>query len=308
MGGSGEPGAAHGRNGHETDTAALLATRLMVPVPRWRPVARQRLLGLLDEGAQGPLTLLAAPAGYGKTLLLTAWATGAGTAGPGGLGAGRPGRPPSAAVLGPGAGRAATGPGSSGPDGLLAGLDPQAEIGDGFMRALVGGLSELDGPVVLILDDLHEATGQAVVGQLRFLLRHAPAQLRLVVATRADPPLALHRLRVAGQLSEIREAELAFSWRRPGGCWPTTGWSCPRRAGDAAPADRGLGGRAAAGRAVAAAAIPSRGGSWPTWPATTGPSPATWSRRCWRPSPPSCGRSCCGRRWPSASAATWPTR
>src|SRR4029453_3752531 len=46
---------------------------------------------------------------------------------------------------------------------------------------------------------------------LRFLLRHAPPQLRLVVATRADPPLALHRLRVAGQLSEIREAELAFT-------------------------------------------------------------------------------------------------
>jgi LuxR family maltose regulon positive regulatory protein len=46
----------------------------MVPVPRWQPVARQRLLGLLDEGAKGPLTLLAAPAGYGKTLLLTSWA------------------------------------------------------------------------------------------------------------------------------------------------------------------------------------------------------------------------------------------
>ena len=64
------------------DTPAPLATSLMVPVPRWRPVARQRLLGLLDEGAKGPLTLLAAPAGYGKTLLLTVWATGAGPPGP----------------------------------------------------------------------------------------------------------------------------------------------------------------------------------------------------------------------------------
>ena len=186
----------------------------MVPVPRWRPVARQRLFTLLDDGTQGPMTLLAAPAGYGKTLLLTAWATG------GGPGGGPPG-PVAWVRVGPGDDHpprfwahvlaALDGAGVVRPDGLLAGLNPQLEIGDGFMRAFVGGLSELDGPVVLILDDLHEATGQAVVGQLRFLLRHAPPQLRLVVATRADPPLALHRLRVAGQLSEIREAELAFT-------------------------------------------------------------------------------------------------
>jgi len=75
----------------------------------------------------------------------------------------------------------------------------------------VGGLLELDRPVVLILDDLHEAAGPEVTGQLRFLLQHAPSQLRLVVASRADPPLALHRLRVAGQLTEVREADLAFS-------------------------------------------------------------------------------------------------
>jgi LuxR family transcriptional regulator, maltose regulon positive regulatory protein len=197
------------------DTAGLLTTKLMVPVPRWRPVARQRLFALLDDGTQGPMTLLAAPAGYGKTLLLTSWTTGRGSEGEG------PPGPVAWVRVGPeddhprqfwahvlaalhGAGVVRT-------DGLLAGLNPQLEIGDGFVRAFVGGLSELDGPVVLILDDLHEATGQAVTGQLRFLLRHAPPQLRLVVATRADPPLALHRLRVAGQLSEIREAELAFT-------------------------------------------------------------------------------------------------
>ena len=53
----------------------------MVPLPRWQPVARPRLLGLLDEGTRGPLTLLAAPAGYGKTLLLTSWADDAGRPG-----------------------------------------------------------------------------------------------------------------------------------------------------------------------------------------------------------------------------------
>jgi LuxR family transcriptional regulator, maltose regulon positive regulatory protein len=182
----------------------------MVPVPRWQPVARQRLLGLLDKGAKGPLTLLAAPAGYGKTLLLTSWATGAGPPGPVAWVRIGPGdqHPPQfwSQVL-----AALRGSDAVAQDGLLAGLEPQAEIGDGFLRAVVGGLLELDRPVVLILDDLHEAAGPEVTGQLRFLLRHAPSQLRLVVASRADPPLALHRLRVDGQLTELREADLAFS-------------------------------------------------------------------------------------------------
>jgi LuxR family transcriptional regulator, maltose regulon positive regulatory protein len=198
-----------------TDTAGLLTTKLMVPVPRWRPLARRRLFGLLDEGVTGPLTLLAAPAGYGKTLLLTTWTTDARPPGPVAWVRVGPGddQPPQfwAHVL-----AALRGAEVVPPDGLLAGLSPQAEIGDGFLHAFVAGLFELARPVVLILDDLYEASGQAVTGQLRFLLRHAPSQLRLVVATRADPPLHLHRLRVAGQLSEIREADLAFTLEEAG--------------------------------------------------------------------------------------------
>jgi LuxR family transcriptional regulator, maltose regulon positive regulatory protein len=187
----------------------------MVPVPRWQPVIRQRLHGLLDEGVQGPLTLVAAPAGYGKTLLLGSWAT-----------AGHPPGPVAWVRTGPGDDHpprfwaqvlaALRGAGAVRPDGLLAGLDPPPEPGDGFLGALVGGLFELERPVVLILDDLHEAAGPAVMHQLRFLLRQAPPQLRLVVATRADPPLALQRLRVAGQLTEVREAELAFTVEEAG--------------------------------------------------------------------------------------------
>jgi LuxR family maltose regulon positive regulatory protein len=194
----------------ETGGNTPLTTKLMVPVPRCRPVTRQRLHALLDEGTRGPLTLLAAPAGYGKTLLLTSWATEAAPPGP--VAWVRVGpddqQPPRfwAHVL-----AALRGAGAVPPGGLLDGLNPQAEIGDGFLRPFVAGLFELEGPVVLILDDLHEATGQAVAGQLRFLIRHAPPQLRLVVASRADPPLSLHRLRVAGQLAELREAELAFT-------------------------------------------------------------------------------------------------
>jgi LuxR family maltose regulon positive regulatory protein len=214
VGGSGEPGAITDAT-DTTDSAALLTSKLTPPVPRWRPVIRPRLHGLLDEGAQGPLTLVAAPPGYGKTLLLTSWATG-----------GRPPGPVAWVRAGPGDHQpsrfwahvlaALRGTGVVPPGGLLDGLSPRAEIGDGFLRSFAGGLFELEGPVVLVLDDLHEATGQAVVGQLRFLLRHAPPQLRLVVSSRADPPLALHRLRVAGQLAELREAELAFTLEEAG--------------------------------------------------------------------------------------------
>jgi LuxR family transcriptional regulator, maltose regulon positive regulatory protein len=186
-----------------------------VPAPRWRPVPRHRLHELLDDGVQGPLTLLAAPAGYGKTLLLTSWVT-----------AGRPPGPVAWVRIGPGDDppprfwaqvlAALRGVGMVPPDGLLAGLGPRPEVGDGFLDALAGGLLELERPVVLVLDDLHEAASPAVTHQLRLLLRHAPPQLRLVVATRADPPLALQRLRAAGQLTEVREAELAFTLEEAG--------------------------------------------------------------------------------------------
>jgi LuxR family maltose regulon positive regulatory protein len=88
---------------------------------------------------------------------------------------------------------------------------PPAASGSPFLRWLAGRLADLPRPVVLVLDDLHEAGGGAVAAELRLLLRYAPPQLRLVVATRADPPLSLHRLRVAGQLGELREADLAFT-------------------------------------------------------------------------------------------------
>jgi LuxR family transcriptional regulator, maltose regulon positive regulatory protein len=181
-----------------------------VPVPRWAPVPRRRLFALLDEGAQGPLTLLAAPAGYGKTLLLASWAA-----------TDRPPGPVAWVTVGPDDAQpptfwghvldalAATGIAPA--EGSPAGLDPRLDGGHLFVRSLASWLAELPAPLVLVLDDLHEASGEAVATELRLLLRFAPPQLRLVVATRADPPLSLQRLRVAGQLREIREAELAFT-------------------------------------------------------------------------------------------------
>jgi LuxR family maltose regulon positive regulatory protein len=173
-------------------------------------VPRRRLYALLDEGTRAPVTLLAASAGYGKTLLLTSWAL-----------AGRPPGPVAWVTVGPDDAQPA-----SFWAHVLAAMDdagvlpaggppgdpgPPAVSGSPFLRWLAGRLAELPRPVVLVLDDLHEAGGAAAAAELRLLLRYAPPQLRLVVATRADPPLSLHRLRVAGQLGELREADLAFT-------------------------------------------------------------------------------------------------
>jgi LuxR family transcriptional regulator, maltose regulon positive regulatory protein len=189
----------------------LLATKLVAPLPHWRPVARPRLLGLLDAGTGGPLTVLAAPPGAGKTILLASWMTEGRPPGPVAWvtvdrGDDDPARFWSHVVA------ALRSSGAVPPDGLLAGLGPPSpDALQGFLAVLVNGLAELPEPVVLVLDDLHEATGPAVVAGLRFVLKQAPPKFRLVVATRADPPLPLHRLRVAGQLTEIRAAELAFT-------------------------------------------------------------------------------------------------
>jgi LuxR family maltose regulon positive regulatory protein len=199
-------GATHS----EMRSGGLLATKLVAPLPRWRPVPRPRLVRLLEAGTRGPLTLVAAPPGAGKTILLASWMMGGHPPGPVAWvtvdrGDDNPTRFWAHVVA------ALRSSGAVPPDGLLAGLGPPPPAAaHGFLAALVNGLAELPGPVVLVLDDLHEATGPAVVAGLQFVLQHAPPQFRLVVATRADPPLSLHRLRVAGQLTEIRAAELAF--------------------------------------------------------------------------------------------------
>jgi LuxR family transcriptional regulator, maltose regulon positive regulatory protein len=192
-------------------SGGLLATKLVAPLLRWRPVPRPRLLRLLEAGTRGPLTVLAAPPGAGKTVLLASWIMDGHPPGPVAWvtvdrGDGDPTRFWAHVVA------ALRSSGALPPDGPLAGLGPPPPEGvEGFLATLVNGLAELPGPVVLVLDDLHEATGPAATAGLRFLLQHAPPQLRLVLATRADPPLPLHRLLLAGQLTEVRAADLAFT-------------------------------------------------------------------------------------------------
>jgi LuxR family maltose regulon positive regulatory protein len=189
---------------------ALLANKLTPPRCSLRQVPRPRLFDLLDAGTRQLLTLVSAPAGAGKTTLLASWSSSRQPPGPvawlsldgADNEAGRFWTYSLAALCQSGAV-----PG----DSTLRALAPPADQDEDFLSLVVGGLAQLPMPVVLVLDDLHGITDAAVFEGLEFLVRHAPPQLRLVLATRVDPPLPLQRLLVSGQLVQVRAADLAFT-------------------------------------------------------------------------------------------------
>ena len=188
----------------------LLAAKLTPPRSSLPQVPRQRLFDLLQAGTRQLLTLVSAPAGGGKTTLLASWSS-----------TRQPPAPVAWLSLDSGDNDAARfwtyvlaalcRSGAVPGDSALRTLAPSAGRDEGFLSALVGGLAALPSPVVLVLDDLHDLTEAAVFEGLELLLRHAPSQLRLVLATRADPPLPLQRLLVSGQLLQLRAADLAFT-------------------------------------------------------------------------------------------------
>ena len=163
----------------------------------------------LDEGVRGEVTLLSAGPGSGKTVLAAAWAESGGAPGPvAWLSLDGYDNSPAAFwsyVIG-----ALRGTGAVPDDNPLASIRPGPRVDDSYVRRIANGIGRLPGPVVLVLEDLHEIDNPQVLKSLAFLLRHPVPQLRLVVTTRMDPALPLHRLRSRGGLVEIRAPELAF--------------------------------------------------------------------------------------------------
>ncbi len=187
----------------------LLATKLHVPRPRTQLVPRAHLTERLQQGAERALTLVSAPAGFGKTTLLSQWLAESGT-----------------------------------PVAWLS-LEPEDNDPTRFLSYLIAALQTLDAQLgttllallrtpqppspevvlavltndlvdrggedfALVLDDYHVITADPIHRGMTFLLEHLPPQLHLILATRADPPLPLTRLRAQGQLSEVRTADLRF--------------------------------------------------------------------------------------------------
>ena len=187
----------------------ILATKLYVPPPRPHAVLRPRLIARLDEGLHGRLTLISAPAGFGKTTLISEWVAGCE-------------RP--AAWL-------SLDKGDNDPTRflayLVAALQTIAEnIGEGvlsvlqspqppptevILTTLLNKIATVPEDFVLVLDDYHVIDAQSVDDTLAFLIDHLPPQMRLLIATREDPQLPLARLRARGQLVELRATDLRFT-------------------------------------------------------------------------------------------------
>ncbi|MFI9029525.1 LuxR C-terminal-related transcriptional regulator [Streptomyces sp. NPDC053560] len=184
------------------------------PLPEWL-IPRPHLVSRLARGVLGPLTVVVGPPGAGKTALVTEWAHTSALPGPvvwvtcdGGKEVPGVFWPRVVAKLrevgvGPAyAGGAATAP-PSGTTGAAGGRPWPARVAEGLARRT--------GPVVIVLDDFEPAPGSAAAEDVTLLLRHAFPMVRLIVVARRDPPLHLHRRRLAGELTELRTGDLAFT-------------------------------------------------------------------------------------------------
>lgn len=193
--------------------ASVIAARL-VPPGTTRVVTRPRLVDALDAASELPLTLLAAPAGAGKTILLADWLRSRNDQRVAWLTLDRANNDRrrfwadlTAAlqrVLDP----------TRDP---LAGLRPPP-LGsfDGFVASFLNAAAATSDPVTIVLDDAQEIGSDAVLTDLDAMLEHGQPGLRLIVATRIDPPLRLQRLRMAGNVGEIRFHDLSFTREEAG--------------------------------------------------------------------------------------------
>ena len=201
-------------NPEDSLVPAPLETKFFVPRSRGG-LPRPRLSERLDRGTAFELMLVSAPAGFGKTTLLTEWLA----AGPA-LGWPMSGWPRGSRSTGPttipsfwtyaiaALRTAASGVGESALALLQAPQPPPIET---VLTVLLNDLRATAGDIVLVLDDYHVIDARDVQDGMAFLLDHLPAGLHVVIASRADPVLPLARWRARGELAEIRAAGLRFT-------------------------------------------------------------------------------------------------
>ena len=187
----------------------ILATKLFIPTPRSKIVHRHGLVKQLQEGLHGKLTLISAPPGFGKTTLVSEWVA-------------ECNRPVAWLSLDEGDNDltrfltyliAAL---KSIADNIGAGaLDllqsPQPPPTESILTALLNDITTIPDNFILVLDDYHVINTKSVDQALIFLLDHLPPQMHLAITTREDPDLPLPRLRVRGQLTELRATDLRFT-------------------------------------------------------------------------------------------------
>ncbi len=206
--------------------APVLATKLYIPPPRPQVVHRAHLINRLNAGlhrAPGVI-LISAPAGFGKTTLLSEWIS---TLTPSPLPQGEAARKrvgvrvawlslddgdnDPAHFLTYLVAALQTIASNIGSDVMTALQTPQPPSSEWLLTNLLNEITARQDHLVLVLDDYHVIEAQSVDQALNFLVEHLPPQMHLVIASREDPPLPLARLRVRGQLTELRAADLQFT-------------------------------------------------------------------------------------------------
>ena len=193
-------------------TSPLLETKLYIP--RWRPglVSRPRLIGRLDEGIERKLTLVSAPAGFGKSTLVAEWvaATPVSERLTAWVSLDQSDNDPvlfwsyfitALQKVRPGVGGNAF--------SLLH--SPQPPRIESVLTTLINETNSIKHDFALILDDYHVVDAQPIHDGITYLLDHLPPQMHLVIASRSDPPLPMARLRGRGELAELRAADLRFT-------------------------------------------------------------------------------------------------
>jgi LuxR family maltose regulon positive regulatory protein len=211
----------------------LLTTKLYVPPPRPNLVPRPRLIAQVQAGMMGKLTLLAAPAGFGKTTLLSeclaslsAELSGLRPEGAQSAQLGTQHANPQTSVAWVSLDESDNDPPRfwsyvcAALETMLPGVatpvlallqSPQPPPAQTLLPSLLNAVSARAANCVLVLDDYHVIHAAAIHAALTFLLEHLPPTLHLVIASRSDPPLPLPRLRVRGELTELRAADLRFT-------------------------------------------------------------------------------------------------
>ncbi|MEL6250002.1 MAG: helix-turn-helix transcriptional regulator, partial [Cyanobacteria bacterium J06627_15] len=178
--------------------------------PKWSAdlVSRSRLIDRIHP--QRKLTLVSAPAGFGKTTLLAEWVTAVPTRPVAWVSLDQSDNDPAVfwsylitalQKIQP----------SLGERSLSLLQSPQPPPIESVLMTLLNELTAVEANIVLILDDYHAITTQAIHDGIGFLLSHLPPQVHLIIASRADPPLSLARLRSHGELTELRVSDLRFT-------------------------------------------------------------------------------------------------
>ena len=189
----------------------VLATKLFIPSPRSQAVSRPRLLQRLDEGLQPgrKLTLISAPAGFGKTAVLAEWIAVATRRNPGlrstWLSLDARDNDPTRFLTYLEAALHRADP-DVGSDDRNAQLSVEATLTE-----LVNDIADSSREIVLVLDDFQLVEDSSIRDAIVFLLENLPTTLHLVIASRSDPLLPIAQLRVRGELIELRAADLRFT-------------------------------------------------------------------------------------------------